>query len=402
MPSRRQILGGAGSVATAALAGCLDDSGLDFEPGSDADADWPMPRYDHRNAAYSPDAVAPRDGVRERWTVELGLANGTPAVADGTAFVPTAAALVALDAADGSEVWRFEPGQGPWFSSPSVHDGLVFVGAHDESGLYALDAESGEAVWSLADADYRTTVPHLVAGEDVHHEFLYVGDDEGGLRRLDPATGEEHWRVDLFGAIATIAFRLPGLYVGTRGGEVYEFVDHGDGDDSPSEGWRRKVGSAVEAIVPDEEGILVDSFGGPLRCLGPGAHAGATKWTVDAKWANAAPVNAGYTFFSTGYDGVVALREFDHHVRWRLRGRYDRTDPVAAGDTLYASSGDAVHAFALDGGTGVGTLRVGAERWSHPTPAGATEGLAVGDGALFVACQESEEDDTSLYCLEPA
>lgn len=79
-----------------------------------------------------------------------------------------------------------------------------------------------------------------------------------------------------------------------------------------------------------------------------------------------------------------------------------RRPPVAAGDTLYVSSGTAVHSFALDGGSGVGSFRLDAKRWSHPTPAAAVEGLAVGDGALFTACEGTKRDHTTLYCLESA
>lgn len=106
--------------------------------------------------------------------------------------------------------------------------------------------------------------------------------------------------------------------------------------------------------------------------------------------------------FTAGYDGVAAVRDHDKEVNWRYRGRYDATGPVAAGDTLYVSSGDAVHAVALDGGVGAAGVRLGAKRWSHPTPAGTVEGLAVADGAVFAACEGSEDDETTLYCLEPA
>lgn len=68
---------------------------------------------------------------------------------------------------------------------------------------------------------------------------------------------------------------------------------------------------------------------------------------------------------------------------------------------MYVSNGSAVHAFAMKGGVGIGSIRTGAKRWSHPTPAKALGGLAVVDGALFVACA-GRNNNPALYCLESA
>lgn len=403
MPSRRHVLAGLGSTAAAGVAGCLGgDAGADFSPGTDANTDWPMARYDPVNTAYSPDAKAPRKGVQERWAFEGTRASGQPVVADGTVFLPMAEALVAIDADSGKRQWRFAPEDGPWFTAPVVHDGLVYVTTSGNGTVFALDATSGEEVWSLASVDLGRAGVHLLAGEHVSEPVLYAGGENGELLRLDAATGEETWRTDLFGTISAFAYRMPQLYVGTYGGEVYAFGDSVDGVEVPSESWRRKVGSAVRTLLPTSEGLLVHTFAGPLRLLQDGAHAGTTRWTIDAKLANSAPVSAKSTLFTAGYDRLAAFRDYDKNARWKLDGRYDPIGPVAAGDTLYASSGDAVHAFAFDGGTGVDRFRFDAKRWSHPTPASAVEGLAVADGALFAACEGSDESDVRLYCLEPA
>lgn len=217
----------------------------------------------------------------------------------------------------------------------------------------------------------------------------------GELLRLDPTTGEITWQTDLFGAISAFGYRFSSLYVGTRGGEMYAFHDSVDGVDRPTELWQRRIRSAVETILPDENCVLIDTFGGPLQCLQTGAHAGTTRWSIDTKWATAAPVSTAYTLFTAGYDGVTAVRDSDKEVNWRYRGRYDATGPVAAGDTLYVSSGDAVHAVALDGGVGAAGVRLGAKRWSHPTPARTVEGRRWG-GVCCLRGQRRRRDDAVL------
>lgn len=276
MPSRRRVLAGFGSVILPVLAGCLGSSDASFSPGTDADTEWPMPRFDARNSAYTPDAKVPRDGVRERWAVDVGMGSGTPAIVDGTVFLPTAAGLVALDAASGAEQWRFAPGKQPWPTAPVVHEGIVYVTAIDEDSVHAVDATSGEERWSLADTGHVHAAPHMLVGEHIDKPVLYVGTEHGELLRLDPTTGEITWQTDLFGAISAFGYRFSSLYVGTRGGEMYAFYDSVDGVDRPTELWRRRIGSAVETILPDENCVLVDTFGGPLQCRHTGAHAGTT------------------------------------------------------------------------------------------------------------------------------
>ncbi|MCO8246569.1 MULTISPECIES: PQQ-binding-like beta-propeller repeat protein [unclassified Haladaptatus] len=400
MTSRRHVLAGVGGALTAGLAGCLGDSGSSggsSNNGTAKDTDWPMPRFDTTNTAYNPEAKAPRHGVLERWTFEGASATGTPAIVDGRVFLPTGKSLVALDSSSGGVLWQFDLDHG-WSDGPVVHDGLVYVNALGD--LHALDVKTGEKAWSLTDVEDINTSPHLVAGEHVSPSKLFVGTENGKLLKLDLKTGRILRRTDLFGEITTMAYRLPILYVGTSSGEVYALFERGT--DRPfGEQWRRKVGAQIQGLVPTSEGILVDTFGGPLRCLQDGAHAGTTRWKVPAKQANSAPVYGNYTVFAAGYDSLSAHRDYDKKTKWRYNGRFDRADPVAAGDTLYVSSGDAVHGFALDGGIGMEGYRYDAKQWSHSTSL-AVEGLAVADGALFVACRPGKGESTALYCLESA
>lgn len=388
------MLAASGAALTGVLAGCTGIDEDSFSPGSDADTGWPMPRAGPRNTAFVSDATGPREGASERWTHEEGFDVRTPVVADGTAFVPTAEALIALDTTDGSERWRFAPDDQPWPAPPVVHDGTVFVTASDEDGMYALDAETGEELWSLGGDRRVHASPHLIAGELVNEPSLVVGDSTGRVAALDPASGESIWTVDLFGEVRAFAYRAPMLYVGTSSGEVSVFLV--EERERPRELWRRQVDGAVEGIVPTANGIAVSSFGGPLVNLN-GDAAGAPSWTAEEQRAGSTPVKAGSWFYSAGYDAASATRTYDGEVGWRASVPLGSAPPVAAGDTLYVSGEESVHAFDLGGG---GPLSSG-KRFSYPVPGGGVQGLAVADGALFVARQSTEENAKTLYCLEP-
>ncbi|MFC7234370.1 PQQ-binding-like beta-propeller repeat protein [Halosegnis marinus] len=397
MPSRRRLLAGLGAAGLAATAGCTGIADGTFSRGTDTDTDWPMGRHDTLNTAYAPDAAAPRDGPTERWTHGGGFDARTPAVVGDTAYVPTAEALVALDTGDGSERWRFAPESQPWPAPPVVHDGRVFVTMRDEDTVHAVDAASGEALWT-DDADRHVhAAAGLLAGRVVNEPAVLVGDGNGRVRALEPGTGDERWELDVFGGVRAFAHRFQRLYVGTTSGEVYVFHADGEGDgDEPRELWRGEVGGRVEGIVPTSNGIAVASFGEPLANL-ESDNAGEPMWTADRERAGSVPAYAGSWLLSTGYDAVSATRTYDGRRGWRAAAPLGSAPPVAAGDTLYAAGETSVHAFALDGG---GPLS-GAKRWSYPVPGGGVQGLAVADGALFVARQAAGGNETTLYCLEP-
>lgn len=394
MTSRREFLGSGGCVITTVLAGCLSGDDSSLSPGTDSETDWSHPRADTVNRGYVPDAKAPRENVHERWTVAAGAATGTPAIVDRV-YLPTTGALLGLDVDSGNELWRFTPPHATDPSSPIVYDRYVYTVSADN--LYALDPKTGTIQWSNTDDEHDYTDITVLSGEGVPTPYIVAGTTSGTVLGLVPQTGEQVWQRELSSAVSAFGFRAFILYVGTDDGEVYAFYWQ-DSDTSPHEGWHSTVDGAVNTLVPCSNGVAVHSIGGPLRLLQGDPSAGTTLWTIDSEIATTAPIYTNPTFYTAGTEGFTAIREHDEQTEWKIDERYDAAAPVAAGDTLYLSSGDTVHAFAADGGLGIGSIRMGAKRWSHPTPSG-VRGLAVASGALFVACEKS---DQTLYCLEPA
>lgn len=96
----------------------------------------------------------------------------SPAYDAGTVYFATAGRLVvAVDAGDGAERWRFRSGPGGFAAAPIVGGGLVLIGSRD-GRFYALDARDGRLAWSVATGGpIRTTA--AVAGDRV----LFASDD---------------------------------------------------------------------------------------------------------------------------------------------------------------------------------------------------------------------------------
>ena len=399
MPSRRQLLAAAGAVGVAGVAGfaLLDGGDVEAEPGEDADTEWPLPRRDATNTAYSPDAVAPREEYTESWLADHGTAAGPPVIAGRQAFLSVEGGLVALDAATGDVLWRFETEGHGWPSLPAVEGETVYVTDHATRTLHALATATGETR-TVTDALSVVSRPHPITdGETVQ---VFAGSENGVVHRVDPATGELTWRADLFGTVSALAVANWVLYVGTDAGEVYTFELPSSHGERPTEQWGEELGPPVEQIAPYGGKVFVQTRDGARVLYDFYDSGGSVDWTLSADWARNGPVTMNAEYVSAGSEGVTV----------RSRGTGDRlwsdgTDldlagaaPVAAGDRVYVPDAESVHAYRL----GSGPVGEGPRRFSYPSHGRPVAGLAVADGALFVAYQANEGSNPSLVRLDPA
>jgi polyvinyl alcohol dehydrogenase (cytochrome) len=186
--------------ATAAVTGGSD-------PAISEDRNWPMLARDIASTFHNPDeetvSRASVAGLAEVWTLNEQV-NGTPAVVDGVVYVQSISGTFALEAETGEAIWQSPDIAGT--SSPTYADGVVYV---NDSGavLHALDAERGDEIWQV-EVDphpfaqgFSSPVPAgdlLVVGNSSREE---VSDTEsatfrGGVIAYDRASGDEVWRYD--------------------------------------------------------------------------------------------------------------------------------------------------------------------------------------------------------------
>ncbi|SEL62234.1 outer membrane protein assembly factor BamB family protein [Haloferax larsenii] len=137
-------------------------------------------------------AVDTEDGSSVwRFTPEKYVSDRTfsPTAADGMVFVSFwQSAVVALDATDGSVLWKREI---PADTPVTVRNGVAFVATDAESDdyrLYALDATTGETVWNRA-------IGGAWPSRGISHDgdALYLSSDRY-LLSIDAETGDERWR----------------------------------------------------------------------------------------------------------------------------------------------------------------------------------------------------------------
>jgi len=130
-----------------------------------------------------------------------GAMAGDPTLSpDGVLYMGTFGnQLVALNSADGSELWRFEASNWIWSGPALVGDDLYFG---DLSGtLYLLNAEDGTPRWQVQpDSSERRAISNrpLVIGDT-----LYFVTDGGALFAIDAETGATRWTQTIEGRLFT-------------------------------------------------------------------------------------------------------------------------------------------------------------------------------------------------------
>lgn len=260
----------------------------------------------------------------ERWRFRTGgRVRSSPAVAGGRVFVGSMdGILYALDLPTGRLLWRFETEGAGLFSgdfgfdrrtiqsSPSVVDGVVYVGSRDGT-MYAVDGEIGRR---------RFTVSHgtswVITSPAVADGTVFLGSSDASFAQaVDALTGEERWRVATPGIVWSSPTVAGGLVLIGAGSGVLLALDRESGD----ERWRFRAqgGWRASPVVTDGGLVLIGDTDGVLYALRTGdgppvrrvvfydsAYARAA-WNGDAEFWSRVFVNRGYERL-----GEQALAEF--------------------------------------------------------------------------------------------
>jgi len=182
---------------------------------ADSNAEWLS-----YGKGYSEQRFSPLDKINAGNVGQLGLAwfaefdtdrgqEATPLVVDGVLYTSTAWSKVfAFDAKTGKQLWKFDPKVegAKGFNAccdvvnrgVAVWKGRVYVGTID-GRLIALDAKTGQPVWSVQTTD--TSKPYTITGAPrVVKDKVLIGNGgaeygvRGYITAYDAATGKQAWR----------------------------------------------------------------------------------------------------------------------------------------------------------------------------------------------------------------
>lgn len=177
--------------------------------------DWLTYGLNYAENRYSPLEKINKDNINTlglKWTLDLGTKRGleaTPLVVDGIMYVTGDWSRVfAIDVRKGSIIWQYDPQVPRKYGEKACCDvvnrgvalykGKVYAGTFD-GRLIALDATTGQPVWSILTVD--TTRPYSITGAPRVIEGKIIignGGAEYGVRgyfsAFDAETGKQLWR----------------------------------------------------------------------------------------------------------------------------------------------------------------------------------------------------------------
>lgn len=374
--NRRRFLEAAMASSLATVAGCLgeDRNAGGTHPVTETVTSWPS----FRGGRYN-----------------TGFARG-----------------VSTTSAEPTVAWTYEA-DGPFWGSPALVDGTVYIGSTDGSA-YAIDAETGEERWSFA-TDHRVESTPAVADETV-----YVGSYDTHLYAIDAATGKPRWTRDLDGLIRGSPTVHDGtVYVGvgchnlacapfaeaanvSASGWIYAL----DADSGKTH-WRHDAGSEVVSTpATDGETVYVGASNETLYALE--AASGDREWTYEAGdmiWSS--PALAFETVYVADWSGIVyAIDAASGEERWFTDTVSDYISGSVAVDEEAVYIGNTPYNTLDDPSPNYGTMfsldRVtGEQQWEFETAAfeiGSSPAVS-NDRVYFGTHGQTGSEDVGVYAL---
>jgi outer membrane protein assembly factor BamB len=162
---------------------------------------WPMWRAD---AAHSSTAQEGPSNLTLAWKFTTnGSVISSPSVTDGIVYVGSQDKnIYAIGAWSGNLIWNFTT-QGAIESSPAVANGKVYTGG-DDGYVYCLDAYTGAFIWkTFVNGDLPYTYGSLVlkSSPAVSGDRVYIGSLDGSLYALNVNDGNIDWKFETGGPI---------------------------------------------------------------------------------------------------------------------------------------------------------------------------------------------------------
>jgi outer membrane protein assembly factor BamB len=303
----------------------------------------------------------------------------SPAVVDGLVYFGSSG-VYALDARSGEKVWSYTTGIVG--TSPAVANGMIYIGSWDYN-LYGLNAHSGAKVWSRR-------LNAVYSSPAVANGVVYVGSADGKLYALNGRTGVLLWSYqtdDLLFSSPAVANGV--VYFGAAGGNVYAL-----NADTGAELWSFQTNNNVDSSPSVSNGVVyiaATDYYKDYNVYALNALTGANLWSYSTgEPAFSSPAVAdGVVYLGSG-SGIDALDAQTGALLWNYQtgGCCVSSAPAVANGVVYVGSPDG-RLYALH-------ARTGAFLWSYATGNDVASSPTVANGVVYVG-----SDDGNVYAFSP-
>lgn len=357
-------------------------------PPPPADEEWPTFHNNVARAGYSPGTMYPP--LEEFWVTSESRWGSTwtgPVVKNGILYECTDDGYIsAMDAYSGTSIWARQLGsQGNYQCVPVVEDGVVystFYSSMNSSTLYALDAITGETIWSVLGYDvgldfiewmvlaysegmlyggtYSSYVwaidafdgsvvwthsveDWLYSGATVNGGQVYMVGYEGCVVALDQYSGALLWSTRVDSAVSSPPLAVQGaLYMGTFAGTMYCFDEL-----TGVQLWSTGGLGFMDYATPAYDGAYI-YFGSESGTYCLDASVGTVMWSQStARMTSAVVCSNGY-IYGACLDGYLRALDADDGsvVDQDYLGNYTQSQPAASEGWVWVADDDGrVHGF---------------------------------------------------------
>jgi outer membrane protein assembly factor BamB len=344
--SRRWVLqttaAAAGLTGLAGCSGTSNDSTTTNSGGSNNSSaesdDWPMYQTDAQNTGHTSNP-GPTGEPSEEWAFdEVGKRPLQVVVSDGTVFCSSDTGLHAIDAETGDEQWHYEDSTHYPKTTPAVSNSIVYTVG--DGHLTAFLAETGETLWQT-DPNYVSHNPVVVG------DTLYVSREDSPLTSFEPYVETDGERVK------------------PSDNSFSEVVQRTDGEVNfePNEKWSYDDASPSSNFVIADGKAYFMTYGPVMTALDLTSRETVweTELEVDELSEKYHLTVANNRVYLPLPDGVVAFDAETGEKDWEITTNIEPNGVAATDDLLLFGGGDPHDLVAISATTGE-------EQWRHSEP----------------------------------
>jgi len=342
--------------------------------------DWPMFHHDLAHTGYLTSSALTTTPV-VLWTAQKGL-GGSPVVADDYVYIFDQISLHCINTSDGHEIWKqrlaFELGSDSspavykgyvytplssynastgklaldytdykGFTSPAVAEDMIYIGSFVSHSLFALNATTGNKIWSYITGADVTSSPAVAYGR------VYFTSHDGNVYALNASTGAKIWNYKASGFLREASPAVVGgrVYIGSSDNAYC--LDASTG----AKIWNSSIsGVAYSSPAVANDYVYVGSLGGNVYALN--ASTGTQIWNATGGSSSSPSVGSGAVYIGDSYM-ILAFNASTGTKIWNYTfppiDFYMPSSPAISGGVVYAGNGHALYAFSTTAPTPVPT-----------------------------------------------
>jgi outer membrane protein assembly factor BamB/predicted Ser/Thr protein kinase len=303
--------------------------------------------------------------------------RSSPTVADGILYVGAYDNnLYALDAKMGSFHWKY-PTEGGIAATPCVWKDRVLIGSEDRF-LYAVSARTGRILWTCP------TDGRIRSSARVEFEHAFFGSDDYRLYAINVHSGRVVWKFEALGPIRSspvVGDEI--VYVGSEDNHLYA-VDLQSG----SQKWKFRSNRGITSSPILSDGMVI--FGSSdWNVYALDEHSGWIIWRTRTGQAviSSPAIQDGVVYVGSADGCMYALDISNGRQIWK----YDAGSQIVSNPAVTESM---VYFGTIDGDVVSVNIKSGKERWRFTTGGKVTSSPFVHDGILYIG-----SSDHKVYAL---